>query len=337
MTSNKLILMFAVLAGALVFALTRTGIALSPDSYAYLQAAWGMYLHGGIPADYTWWPPLYPLTLAPFAGDPFAMLTGAQWLNAACYALSTALTLYALKNRLSGAGIAVLGVAFLMARPLHFVHRYVWSEPAFVALVAAWFALLLAGIRDGRRVLLLALIAALLGLQRYVGLLFVPLGVFALLLYRVHWKRIAVYAVIAFVPLALWMLRNLSLGVPATGLDRGAAYNSLTSGMFASVESMVRWLPVLVLAGAVGWRYRVRLPQTFTVVAAYYVVGHTLFIVWSAASTSMDTPNNRLLAPVFVPLVYCAVAAGEWLSRRKSARIGTYAEAGRAHEHPSPR
>lgn len=319
----KLIALFAVLAGALVFVITRNGIALSPDSYAYLNAAWGIRLYGGIPADFTWWPPLYPLTLAPFAGDTGALLNAAKWLNAACYSLSTALTLYALKNRLSGAGIAIIGAAFLLAPPLQFVHRWVWSEPLFCALAAAWFALLLTDVSTWRRVLLLALVAALLGLQRYVGLLFVPLGVFALALYRVHWKRITVYAVIAFVPLALWMLRNVGLGVPPTGLDRGDAYNSLASGTLTALEAVIRWIPVVTLALAVGWRYRVRFDTRFTLIAVYYAAGHSLFIIWSAATTAMDTPNDRLLAPVFVACVYCAIAAGGWLSRRKYAALAT--------------
>lgn len=320
LTNSRLIALFAVLAGALVFVLTRNGIALSPDSYAYLNAAWGMRLYGGIPADFTWWPPLYPLTLAPFAGDTTMLLNAAKWLNAACYGLSTAITLYALKTRLSGAGIAALGVVFLLAPPFDFVHRYVWSEPLFVTLTAAWFALLLGGVRSWRRVILLALVAALLGLQRYVGLLFVPFGVFALLLYRAHWKRIAVYAVIAFTPLALWMLRNVALGYPATGLDRGAAYTTITNSMIYMLTTVASWLPVLTLACAVGWRYRVELPSRFVVVAGYYAVGHALFIVWSSASTSMDEPDNRLLAPAFVACVYCAIAAGDYLRRKRIAQ-----------------
>ena len=318
-----LIIVLSSFAGLLVFALTTAGVALSPDSYAYLNAARTMVFYGGLPVDYTWWPPLYPLTLTLFFNQAFSMLVGIQWLNGACYALSTMSTLFILKDRLIKPGIIAIGLVFLLAPPLHFIHKYMWSEPLFVALVAMWFALLLAGIRDKRRLLLLALVAALLGLQRYVGLLFVPLGVFALLLCRISWRQITAYTVVAFVPLALWMLRNLSLGVPATGLDRGAAYNSLMSGTLSSVESLTGWLPVLILAGVVGWRCRIRLPSSFTLVAAYYSVGHTLFIVWSAANTSIDTPNNRLLAPIFVPLVYCAIAIGNFLNRKQILQAQT--------------
>ena len=315
-----------------MIALTANGMQLSPDSHAYMNAAADVRGAGWFADSYTWWPPLYPLTLAPFS-DP---VSAARWLNAACYALTVTLTLHALRTRLHGAGMAILWVALMLAPPLQFVHRWVWSEPLFVTLCAAWFAVLLGGVNAWRRVILLGMIAALLGLQRYVGILFIPLGVGALLLYRVHWNRITVYAVVAFVPLALWMLRNISLGVPATGLDRGAAYNTLATGIYWSLLTLIAWLPVLTLACAVGWRYRVRFDARFAIVCAYYAVGHTAFIIWGAASTSMDTPNDRLLSPVFVPLMFCAVAHGEWLSRRKSPRIQA-SESGTGAEHPSPR
>lgn len=299
-----LILACAITAAALVFVTTRNGMALSPDSHSYIQAAADVSRVGGIPLYYSWWPPLMPLTLAPFS-DAY---NAAQWLNAAYYALSTALTLYALKTRLYGAGIAILGGAFLFSPALYHVHRYVWSEPLFVLLVAAWFALLLTDLR--KRLVLFALVAAWLGLQRYVGVLFIPLGVFALALYRVNWKWIAVYVVIAALPQGAWMLRNIALGYPATGLDRGAAYLTFANATEVALRTFMSWWFPVTLAFIVGVRYRVRLPSTVAVVCAYYVIGHTVFIIWSSSSTSMDAPDQRLLAPVFVPLIYLILTVG---------------------------
>lgn len=187
-----------------------------------------------------------------------------------------------------------------------------------MALVAAWFALLLAGVKDGQRVVLIGLVAALLGLQRYVGILFVPLGVFALLLYRVHWKLIAAYAVVAFVPLALWMLRNIGLGYPATGLDRGDAYWTFANATEIALRTLISWWFPLVLVFVVGARYRVRLPAAFVVICAYYAVGHTVFIIWSSSSTSMDAPDQRLLSPIVVPLLYLMLVIGSKFNRARA-------------------
>lgn len=316
---NVIIACAAIVAAVIVFAATRNGMQLSNDSRDYLHAAADVSRVGGIPVYYSWWPPLMPLTLAPFTSGVWSALTAARWLNAAYYALSTALTLYALRTSLHGAGIAILGGAFLFSPALYIVHRYVWSEPLFVLLVAAWFALLLTDVRTWQRVILLALVAALLGLQRYVGILFVPFGVFALVLHRVHWKRIAVYAVIAFVPLAVWMLRNVALGYPATGMDRGAAYFTFANATEGALRTFMSWWFPVTLALIVGVRYRVRLPSAFTVVCAYYVVGHTLFIVWSSASTAMDAPDQRLLSPVFVPMVYLMLVIGSKFTRARTA------------------
>ncbi len=323
---SAIIALAAIAAAALVFVATRNGMALSPDSYAYLEAAHWTHLFGGIPANYNWWPPLMPITLAAFT-DP---VNAARWLNAAYYALSTALTLCVLKTRLYGAGIAILGGVFLFSPSLYTVHRYVWSEPLFVALVAAWFAILLTDVR--KRFALFVLVTALLGLQRYVGVLFIPLGVFALALYRVHWKLIAVYVVGAAIPQGLWMLRNIGLGYPATGIDRGVPYNSLSSCAQFAIGTLISWWFPLTLAFIVGVRYRVRLPSAFTVVCAYYAVGHTLFIVWSSSSTSMDPPNQRLLAPVFVPAVYLALVLGGKVCYNRGIR-----KAGTDARTPRPR
>lgn len=298
-------LIFAVIAAALVVALTANGVNVSPDSSAYLQAAADVSRVGGVPLDYSWWPPLYPLTLALFADAQ----TATQWLNAACYALSVMLTLYALESRLhQGAGIAILGAALILSPALQYVHQWAWSEPAFIALVTAWFALLLTDVR--KHVVLFALATALACLQRYSGVLLIPLGVFALVLYRVHWKRIAVYVVIAGVPLALWMLRNVALGYPASGAERGIAALTWDRGGWFTVNTLLSWWFPLTLAGIVGARYRVRLPLPFTVTAGYYVIAHIGMTIYSGTVTYINNPDNRLLAPVFIPLVYLALVTG---------------------------
>lgn len=286
-------------------------LALSNDSYDYMAAASSVFAVGGIPVTYSWWPPLYPLVLAPFADK----LAAAHLLNAVCLALTVALTLSALR-RFNSWVLVGIGAAIILAPALRFVHGWVWSEPLFVALVAAWFALLLSGVQTWPRLVLIGLVAGLLGLQRYVGVLFVPLGLFALVLHRAGWKRMLVYALLAGVPLGLWMLRNILLGYPAAGMERGAAYFTFANATEQAIVTALGWLPVLVIAFLSGMIGALRLPRSFMVVAAYYVVIHTVFIIWSASTTSMDGPDNRLLSPIVVPLVYLVAALGGKLARK---------------------
>lgn len=300
-----LIVFSVIIAFFVALALTSSGLALSNDSTAYLDATTTIQQIGGIPTTYSWWPPLYPLILAPWS-DPF---NEARWLNALCFAGTVALTLAALRRQ-STVVLVGTGAALMLSPALRFVHQWVWSEPLFVTLVAAWFALLLAGVKTDRRMALLGLVAALLGLQRYVGILFVPLGVFALLLYRTGWKRLTVYILVAAVPPGLWMLRNILLGYPATGMDRGASYFSFASATETALGTGISWLPMLGLVFVFGALASVRLSRSFLLVCAYYVIGHTVFIIWSASTTSMDGPDQRLLAPVVVPLVFGVLALG---------------------------
>lgn len=312
-----IIALSAFAAAALVLAITAKGMNLSNDSRDYMAAARDIQQIGGIPITYSWWPPLYPMTLAPFTD----MQQAARLMNALCFSGTVGLTLWALKSRVNDWALAGVGAALLLSPSFHFVHSYVWSEALFVLLVAAWFALLLNEVTTWRHLVLIALVAAILGLQRYVGILFVPLGVFALLLTRADWKRIAAYITIALVPQAIWMLRNLALDYPATGADRGPAYFTFAYGTETAIVTLLGWLPSILIALIAGMQGRARLSRAFLLVCAYFVVMHTVFIIWSQSATGMDSADNRLLAPIFVPLMYGLVAIGGKL-RRATKRAG---------------
>ena len=321
--ARVLIAALAVLAGALVLALTVNGMRLSPDSYEYMSTAADITTVGGIPVTYSWWPPLQPLILAPFED----MQAAARWLNALCLAGTVALTLTALRRHSVWILIGV-GAALMLSPALQFVHQWVWSEPLFVLHVAAWFALLASEVETQRRIALLGLVAALLGLQRYVGILFVPLGLFALLLARARWQPLMLYAFTASVPPGIWLLRNILLGYPASGLDRGAAYFSFFKATEAAILTGISWVPMLALVFVLGALTSVRFSRSLLVVCAYYVIGHTVFIIWSASSTSMDGPDQRLLAPVVVPLVYGMLALGGQMAllRQRKGLNGDHAK-----------
>jgi len=304
---------FAILAFVLVLALTPGGVQFSPDSESYIQAARDIGHVGGIPTYYSWWPPLYPLLLAPFAD----VQTAIRLMNAACYAITVGIMLAVLPPRLRWSSQTLMGAALLLSMPLQYVHQWAWSEPLYLTLVAAWFALSLR-VQSWSQVALLGLVAALLALQRYTGVLFIPLGGLLLLLHRVHRKRIAVYLVIAGVPIGLWMLRNVALGYPAMGADRGAADMHLDGAALFAVGTLFSWFPVLLLVTFVGWRERLRLPWPVLITAGYFVLLHVGMVVYSSATTYINVPDNRLLAPVFVPLVILIAALGGKLNRRRS-------------------
>lgn len=313
--SQVVIMGCSLLAFTLVLMLTPNGLQVSPDSDSYLQASRAVGVTGGVPLDYSWWPPLYPLLLSPFT-DP---VNAARWLNAICYALTVALTLTALPPSISASARVLIGAALLLATPLHYIHQWVWSEPLYLTLVAAWFALSLR-VQSWSRATLLGLVAALLALQRYTGVLFIPLGGLLLLLHRSSWKRIAAYLVIAAVPIGLWLLRNIALGYPALGADRGAADMHLDGAALYAVGTLFSWFPILLIAAFVGWRERLRLPLPLLLSAGYFVLLHVGMIVYSSATTYINVPDNRLLAPVFVPLVFLAVAlVGQIANRRRAA------------------
>jgi 4-amino-4-deoxy-L-arabinose transferase-like glycosyltransferase len=112
--------------------------------------------------------------------------------------------LYRIASRLFGpqaAFVAALGLAF---SPLHVqASTTAASEAPFLALLLASADLLLS-----ERLAASALLLGAAGMVRYDGWLYVPLFAAWLVLRRVHLSRVALYCVLAILPVPLWLWQN---------------------------------------------------------------------------------------------------------------------------------
>ena len=260
-------------------AMAPIGVAATPDSINYLEAAanvrsgHGLVLNAyhldGRPAftPFTLWPPLYPLVLALVPASGGSGVTAAASLNAVLLAFSAWL-LFALLRPHTGARVALpMALVFMLAPSTLTVFAHAWSEALFTPLLlltaAAFFRCLPAPGYESRRhavrLLVFTALLAALAWCRYVGLTFALLLPFAWLAVRRRRGApvtIALSAALYAASVGALLLRNWRLSGTAAGLvlprsAKGLGDNVtdlLRAFSLLAPTQFVAWLAVAVLA-----------------------------------------------------------------------------------------
>lgn len=337
--ATVLLLTFGLVgAVSVLVATSRFGAGLSPDAVNYVVTAKNMLAGHGIRAlddlPMVVQPPLYPATLAILSGGRFDPNAVAPPLNAVLFAFIVCLAAILIRAWGGSAKLALLGAAFvLLSKPLFEVSLMAWSEPLFIFLTMIW---LIAGaryVRQGslRWLAVFGLAAAAASMTRYLGIALILTGMaIPLIIQRERvsrWRHLAFCGFISGLPLTLWLARNVFISGSVTGVRDPSSTSALTN-LGLSFSRLSSWYmppglaPALIVTltlgvglfaalGAVSrgpgtWRKQLVLPLSFSCV---YVA-----ILIAAASTSMIDPiDNRLLAPIYVPVTLATLCmANAW-------------------------
>lgn len=333
----------AVAASGMIAAATVGGAGVAPDSVDYvmtareLRAGHGVVVHDG-PAGLrplVHFPPLFPAALAllGLAGpDP---LEAARWLNAALAGGLVALVGVSVRrvaprsprpDRLP----ALSALLVALAPPLR-GHAWVLSEPLFLVLGFGALLALARGL-ERRSAGAVAAAGALVGaavLCRWAGFAFALAGLLGLAtLAPGAWpgRRRAgcAFAVTAFGPGLLWMLRNATVGTSASG--RSLAWHPMGSAHAGQLgETLSAWIlgNAAIAAGAVALAcalaaargialHRPAREATPTAdgspvlrrLLVLFLAAYAALLVASISLVDFHTPlNERILAPAFVACV----------------------------------
>lgn len=328
------------LGGVLVLLGTHPyGAAVTPDSAMYIAAAKSFFAGEGYRgydgAPFTEWPPLYPtlLALGGLLGvDPMQTV---PMLHAIAFGALVFCAGRLFVAHLSTRLFAWIGfLAVLLSWPLLQVAMKVWSDLLFIllTLLVIGYAPTLLARPTWPRLILFAVPAALAAMQRYAGLALVLTGVGVILCFmnQVSLRRRLAYAngfcLIALGPLALWLLRNYLVTSTLAG-DRTVSGHLLISGSLSHlVGTVTTWLapPVmpmwvgivvgicLVAIVIVGFTTQARSENEGAAlqdrVMLLFVGGYTVFVLASSLTQAAALPDNRLLSPLYVPLVYLVMA-----------------------------
>lgn len=244
----------------------------------------------------------------------------------------------------------VLGstVLLALAPALLGVATMAWSEPPFIA-VSLGFLLALATVWEqrsvgARQLVLLAALASVAFLLRYIGISLVAVGGLALLvalrpITRGSLERVAAFGLLCVPVPLICMLRNRAADGTILG-NRLPSHDSLrevtsrtlsTIGgwVLPGVEASTRVLGVvgLLAVGTLGVALlvlarRAQLERAAAAVVgccALFVAVYLAYLTVAALRTSFEPTNSRYLSPIFVPVVVVGAAVLDRLLRAGSA------------------
>lgn len=351
----------ATLAGLVA---TRRGPGLDPDSSAYMSSGlnWasglGLTVFDG--SSLTVFPPGVPAIVA--VGDLVGI--GAGWalrvFNAVSLGLSVYLGYLLLRRHIRSGLLVISATAFLgVSLPLLAVAKMAWSEPGFIV-VALAFILILERVSFTRYQGVPGLVAAAslvwLGfLFRYAGLALVPIGAISLVIGR--WSRgwrpairdASIFTVLSSLVPAAWMARNLAVDGSLMGYRPPSAdgllftlrqFNS-TLGSWVLPEPIpesLTWIAGVVVAVTLGvtvaWvlvkqdvgeRSGAQDSIGALVPLAVFVVADSIYLISAQMTTVIDALDNRLMSPLYVPMVVLVAVAID------RALLGATVKRGRRH------
>ena len=358
----------AILGAALIWISTPGGVGTSPDSWNYFAAARNLLAGEGFTRytgdPFVLWPPLFPtliaalIGLADLAGRDLHLLDALRVANALTVAATVIAAGLLLRRFLRSALVVALAtLAVALGYPLVYVAAFAWSEPLFILLgLLALIALdgHLAAPRT-RTLLAAATLAGLTSVQRYTAATLIVTGALALVVLalraplRRRLRDAAIFAGVAALPLALWLAHNQARAGTLTG-ERAPSTRTLHANVRAVYDLTVTWLTPqqfgnghqaagLIVGGALALGLALliarerrgalrRLAGLRALPLILFAALYAAFVVVSAARVQFDPIDERLLAPLYVPVIGLAFAVLDrlvgWLQAR-GGRVPAYA------------
>ena len=310
------------------------GPALHWDSVEYLGVARNLLAGDGFlhfdGSFYDLWPPLYPAALAAATLGVFDPLQVAGPLNALCFGLTVFVGGRFLVRRLHSPFLRVWApVVLALALPLGEMAWWALSEPLFILLTT--LALVRAdGYLENRRTSSLlgaAAFTALAWQTRYLGIaLAAAVGLLLLLFpgapFRRRLRPAALFALVAGLPTALWLLRIGSVvgNRQSVDYDSGEILGDLAEGLSGWAEFDPSGWPLAAAAlllpagGALlrgkaagaSSRFSWRPATVFGLFAVLYL--GLLFVALMTGNTWHGV-QWRFLVPVYIPLLVAGAVA----------------------------
>lgn len=255
----------------ILFASSRMGPGISPDSVAYIAAARNILNGHGVSILYNtdgtiplslWqpvnpetinnvfmWPPAYPFLLSAIGIFGLNIITGARWLNAILFGINI-FTITLLIKKVTNSIILPLLSAILLvfSVDLVLIHYMIWSEPLFICFSVSGLFLLVKYLNNNK-IGYLCYSSILLGLAfftKYSGVSLIITGLIVILFLRQNkfYKKIThsiIFISISCVPIAFWFIR---LSFLSNGSNiRNLNFNLINKDeIIIMLQNITKWL-----------------------------------------------------------------------------------------------
>ncbi len=312
---------------------SRYGAGITPDSVAYISAArnlaegHGFLTYNGLHLVVQ--PPLYSIILAVIQKitliDP-QMLAG--YVNAVLFGFIIYLSGLLLLRYLNSFALIFLGtVSVLISYALVQASLMALSEPLFIFLVLL-FLYYFGNYQKKQDIISLFLFsvsASLACLTRYTGVIFILTGIISILLWGRNnikekiWHSL-IFVLITVLPIGVWIVRNYFLSGTLVG-ERAASSYTLFDNFIFFYNTVLPWfLPssstgiyfTFIFLVASTWilfgldRDKSLNREAIKLIgpSLLFVLFYTGIIVISSTTTAYDQISDRLLSPIYVPLLF---------------------------------
>jgi len=333
--SNNLDSLIAAILGftlILIFS-NHSGIGVSPDTVTYLSAARhlaegkGFLSFDNLPVvDFPFFYPFF-LAVITFITRLDPLVFGA-WMNGILFALLLYVSGGIMNGFLKTNGWykRIILLCILLSPALQEVYSYLWSETIFLPLILLFIVSMTNYLREGRRkwFIISTVICAFACLTRYAGIFLVATGLCLVFFnYGIPWrKRISDCFLFGIFSISFWtanIVRNLLLTGLATG-PRPKSSTGIGSIMEYFGGVLCDWLLIerkpamaffltivvlLVFALTILFTH-LRKKQNLELEYAMAVTGlmYCLFMLITSSLVRYEQFTNRLLAPMFIPLLW---------------------------------
>lgn len=320
-----------------LIAVQKFGLGLSPDSIAYCATA-NSLLNGngfisfdGLPLID--WPPLYPSFLFVFSLilnlNPYS---SAVFLNSILFGASIYFSGKILIRLIDDSIAVLMGILLIIISiPLVSIALWTWSEMLFIffSILYLFFFIRFTDKFKIKYLFLLGAISSLMPAIRYIGIIFIPLTIIIFFYLKpFSWRKnmvlIVSYLVLSLIPFGLMLFRNYSISGSLFG-RRGSTKNSILSNIDLSVEKIISWfLPestvdsglfffiAILFFGFIMYRHFIskskpahvleQLKNRVAILIIFILVYLSAVIIVSSFR-SIDPIDDRLLSPVYIPLI----------------------------------
>lgn len=313
-------------------AISKYGPGMTFDSANYIAVSRNMIAGNGVNNSYgepfISQPPMYPATVALlswlFGVDPIRVV---GVYNASLFAIMACSSIWLLRGfaKIVLWEEAIFFVVVLSSKALLGVSVMVFSDILFIEMCFLFLIFLKKYLQQQKAVYFLFFMtfASLACLTRYTGVVLILTGACVLLVSFPkslrQLARIPVFGIIASLPLAFWLYRNYRVAGSLVGI-RGRSIYSLSDNLFFTMKNVAFWffpgsntklfLSLSVLAILLVWCiFLVKNPVNGLkrIIKKYwllilFVCIYLLFLVSTSSLQAVDRINDRLLAPIFVPL-----------------------------------
>jgi 4-amino-4-deoxy-L-arabinose transferase-like glycosyltransferase len=320
-------------ASIIILLMSRHGAGILPDSAAYISVARSLIEGSGfITFDgnyYVLQPPLYPMLLASIKEvlkiDP---IVSAGYLNALLFGSIIYLSGLFLLKHLKSFTLVLLGtLSVLISYALVQASLMELSETLFIFLVLL-FLYFLEKYRTKRDLVsffLFSVSASLACLTRYTGVIIILTGIICMFLWgknniKEKFRHSLSYTLITVLPVSIWIIRNYFLSGTFVGHRAASTYTLFENFSFFYGTVLPWYLPlntsaiyfILIFLIIPIWlffkleplkslnRERIKLIGP----SLLFVLLYSGIIVISSTITAYDQISDRLLSPIYIPVIF---------------------------------